>query len=266
MSNLWEKPAENKKEENEHKKESPQTENQEKKEPHEQEKNTAKYGSAKKYLGKWIDNLKIHIVREKIQGKNEDAEDAEQAVDDLSEKLYGLDRDIGGSTVELLERIYPLSVHNDEKKDLEEWRKTIFETSNEFFTKNRFMKPENMAEFFDNEYHSRIDEMDGYNNKYKDLKDNEKSKWSHDANKWGDVSNELLYGNHKNALVLIEEDIRHTAEIIEGNRTALKEIGKSKNKNVDHERDVRETISKYSEKLGKMRNVRDSLYAIEFKK
>ncbi|MBU2265306.1 hypothetical protein KJ784_03935, partial [Patescibacteria group bacterium] len=232
---------------------------------HEQEKNTEKYGLARKYLEKRINDLKINIVRDKIQGRNEGIESDEQYIDDLNEKIHGLDRGMGGSAVESLERMSLLLNSENKGKNLEEWRRAIFETSNEFFTRNNFMKPEEMAEFFNSEYLNKIDEMDEINNRDRDLNADDKRNWLLDVKKWGDVSNELMYGNYENARVLIENEIRHVSEIIKNYRAVLKEEGKSKSKSkykdVWYQKNAMERIDKYSEKLGKMRRVRDSLYA-----
>ena len=239
----------------EDKKKSPEKWAEAKQDPVEQKEHPKRFASAREYIKNKIDQFKGNKDNVEI------GQDWESVEGDLE---CGNER----AVMQRLEYCAGAEHGSKSKKDIDLWRKSIFEISKDVNGTTRLMDSDNVGKSFYNEFEELQAEMNNElaknptNYNEQDIKN-----WDKEVVRWQDAANEILTnGNSENALVLLEQEIEDKASKDDLWRGELEEAAKGKNPNMKYITKMREDINANSKKLATYRRMRDSLYAIELNK
>lgn len=221
----------------------------------EQKEYPKRFASAREYIKNKISYFKQYSHDERVE-MGQDWETVEGDLDCGNER----------TVIERLEYMAD-GEHGHTTAEVNLWRKAIFEISKVLNMSSYFMDAGAVGQSLYDEFTKLQDEMNKTLDENPSVYTNkDKNDWYNKVLKWQDVTNEVFYGNSKNALILLEQEIQDKVGDDHYLREKIKEAAKRMDLSIEYINKTRETILANSKKLAVYRRIRDSLYAIEFSK
>jgi len=218
----------------------------------EKKENKPKFASAAEYIKSRIDCLKGNAKDDEFLQEWKETE---------------LDLEYGNNLKAMRNLEICASAEHLDKKNINLWRKAIFEINKESQHSSYFLDKDTVGKNLHDEFRKLQDKINEELEKNpSDYNEKDIKHWDKENLQWQDAANEVFGGNTENALALLEKSIEERARDDYSLRLDIETAAKSGKSSVEYITKTKESIDANSESLATLRRMRDSLYAIEFNK
>lgn len=206
-----------------------------------------KFASAREYIQNKINEFQGY------DDKKEIGQDWEEVMGDL---------ECGNERV-AMERMEEMA---STEKDIELWRKGVFEISKDVHGCARFVDKGKVVGLLYSEFKKQQDEMnEAFSQNPAGFSEEDRKFNKKEILRWQDASNEVFDGNFENALVLLEQYIEDKVEYDHNLRRDIEKAATISSSKIEFINKTKASIDANTKNLAAYRIMRDSLYAIKFK-
>jgi len=209
-----------------------------------------KFAPAREYIQNKINEFKGY------NDKKEIGQDWEEVMGDLN---CGNER----AAMERMEEMAGEEIRT--KKDIDLWRKGVFEISKDVYGCARFVDKGKVVGLLYSEFKKQQDEMnESFSQNPAGFSEEDRKFNKKEVLRWQDASNEVFDGSFESALVLLEQYIEDKVEYDHNMRRDIEKAATGGNFKIEFINKTKVSIDANTKNLATYRKMRDSLYAIKF--